>query len=326
MNNKQATRRAVLHAFIASVFLRARTLPAFVRYWQRQLLVPRLGPVGAGQSERISANDAVTAFHIAIDIVTGTLCDIELVGQESALPMASDTESRPFNLVRFCFSITSDSHDAVLTVDDEFISNKRFWADQPASAPVPAVVGLLTMTARPLEYWHLIGNLGMAGNIGASRLRDLDTTHLAALISPGALGILFCHHVFEQFFEHLPSVGTVNRKRRNTAMDDRTLRQIVALAQEMAPSVSAGGIHFAEWIPTEEREMLTTELYQVLLKCELLSDVPVFLHAMQQLRHRALMHCYTKYEEQRLKAVAEGTLPLRGQPARVDVLWDAVKG
>ena len=153
----------VTRCFLANIFLRARTLPIFVGYWHTQMLPVQVGTVYT--DTQASVSDTAASFRRAVAIVTGTLYDVALTGQDKALPLATDNEARPFVLVHLRFATTAFL-DAELVVDDVLLSQSSFWSPSRGEAPedhldcagpIHALVALATMTAHPDVHWQDVG-------------------------------------------------------------------------------------------------------------------------------------------------------------------------
>ena len=179
----------------------------------------------------------------------------------------------------------------------------------------------------------------MGGNFGASGCNFLPFFDLTDLVAPGALVVLFCFHIVFLFFSG--KSGQKKKKKQNKGTEagktkpqpDPLLglvadaRELLALAKELKAVVAPGAVPWAAWMPQAERDLVEKDLYPLLTRCLHESDVPAFLADLQALRHRALVHCANKYDAEHHRAMhGDAVLPLEGEPAKADDLWEAMCG
>ncbi len=287
---------AVATAFLAGLFTRLEVIGALLDYWSLQFHTIDTHRTTITARERIEeGGDDLARFATALRIFTGALVDIEIIAQSNAVPMKMDKSARVFGVIGFAFATPHGV--CTLHVDDEFLSNPRFWP--PGVDLRPVLLAYATMTSNPGAYWEYIGDQGMFGNVMASRFRfavDLG----ARLYRPSVFIITQCYRLFQPLFQN----------------DETAQRLAPTLARRLVGLLTSKQLLWSAAIPQEEREWVENLSYH-LRACQLPKDVR---DLQQSLNDIMTLHVVTTIRElyQHARDTGREDLPLHGKAAHAE--------
>jgi hypothetical protein len=284
---------AVARAFLANLLAHPLSVASLLPLLNSQLLRPRGAPVPG-------AEDATSLFAEGLGLYPGALCDIQLIGQNNAVPRMTDKKSRPFGILRLIFA--TPTGELGVSIDDLFLTDPSFW--RVGTDYGPLLTALATMCARHELFWDVCDDAGMAGHWRVANFKFLALAE--EIYSPVVFIGTNLYLLVEEF--------------RNKFPDDdvRFIHALPDLCAQLAPRLQPQAMKWVFTTPAAEKTSLA-RLHQLVLACTLPGEVAAFMDALDAF----VLEEVVARTRSRYVPTAEG-LPLQGRPALAENLYHAI--